>query len=70
MKEGDVYALDFGATLIIALGPDGYTGLLVDNDTCVYVPQIIDDNYLHSMRAVALGNLCEAFQHVNQSSRP
>lgn len=69
MKEGDVYALDDGTSILIALGNDGYNGVLLEKNSCVILKYTIDDAYLHSMRAVAMGNICEAL-YDNQSSRP
>jgi hypothetical protein len=63
MKPGDVYALDDGTHIMLC--DEG--GVLID-DTGVYTTQFtIDSDYLHSMRAVPVGNLKEALCQLSRS---
>lgn len=58
MKPGDVYAIDTGDTDYLLLCDEG--AVIIDN-TGVYVLKCtVDSEYLHSVRAVPVGNLKEA----------
>jgi len=56
VKPGDVYALDDGSFVVVA-----EEGCMSVDKTGVYVHKAaVDCAYLHSMRAVSVGNLKEA----------
>jgi hypothetical protein len=56
MNPGDVYALDDGTYIMVC--EEG--GVLIDDDGVYIVKYVCDSAYLHSRRAVSMGNLKEA----------
>lgn len=64
MRAGDIYNLDDGETVMIVEKMDGFHAAQIDESGVVVSDYIIDDEFLHSMRAVAVCNICDVLSEV------
>jgi hypothetical protein len=64
VKAGDIFQLDNNETIMIVEKQDGYHAAQIDATGVVVSDYIIDDAFLHSMRAVAVCNICSVLEEV------
>jgi hypothetical protein len=64
MRAGDIYKLDDGYTIMIVEKQDGFHAANIESTGVVVCEYVIDDDFLHSMRAVSVCNICDVLEEV------